>query len=1078
MPTDQELVDQVEDWKKKGNDAFSKNDLNTAISHYSQGIVQFDRLIAPKVLLKATILSNRAFCFLKLGRLGECVEDCDKAMGLLEIDNDTKLRGKVLYRRAKALYLRANIPFQKKEDDLQLAAKDLLNLISFDPANKDANQLLQTIRAQHAVETKNNVSNSPLFKTLEAVKKHDDKTLHNTKVLMGMITNDPISASMELGRLGGVKSLFEIADDGTKDIKLRSLCLQILAASGSHPPFTRSFLAKDIQTRLRDIAIKSCQIPEEDDLVIGALSIFLRLILHLDRDDPTKEIVGKTLLEYDCLTEALIAAFSSHNVKIVRAALDILSSWTAGTNRENIIRAALDDYVDLPIPKTKQEQKQMKPKEISDYKQRLYHKRTRDEAWAFERANYFFDKGGLQTLMECGRECAEFTLRKEVTVTLGRVLAALDSDERIQAAVGPIFGYKPKKKEVEKKEDDKLGVVIEELDDDDDDEVGKVTDVKEGSSTEANDDASQTPVTLEKKIERALLSSSLLLAKPEVGGWSLGTGWPTREKDLKDLVDSDEKAALVVVSELVSSASSVKETRPMVAVLLDNSSLKQLVTHKDPDIRTAAASAITKLGMAEQETDDVEIIGLLEAACYMLEDKESPSESQELISSKALGAKSTATTSIERGVEVMNYLVSKTMVKDEIAAGFKATKESKQTGLESLVSIADMPDAGASLTAYGLASIFQLMAVTGLKLREESFEGKEITMEQYDEIQKMQKTEEEKEMAPPEDYTDDSDEQCEKRIQQMVAANVPRALVQLTQGASEKTLEQIVLALSRMASIDSVRGTMIQQGVLSSLIKIEKEEKMPSETKKKILRLLRQTIGKMLISTNPSLLTSSQKMGSIKPLISLVRDIDSKDLEKFEALLALTNLAASGDDAKARIIAEQGISTLHFAMFSDHAMVKKAATENMVNLVPHEEMLKHLRKFDNCRLWLALASDFEDNFECARAAAGGLAMSTQDPEIARQMIKNEKFKERFDSILQCGNLEMMHRILVVILNLAEGGGELKEAVVEHGLLAFCIAYVESYHSGTKSAELGFSDQDMSLFNVTVDLARQVAKACE
>jgi hypothetical protein len=491
---------------------------------------------------------------------------------------------------------------------------------------------------------------------------------------------------------------------------------------------------------------------------------------------------------------------------------------------------------------------------------------------------------------------------------------------------------------------------------------------------------------------------------------------------------------------------------------------------------------VTKLGLSESQTDEVEIVGLLEAACYMLEDSGDSSngsaKSSKLLAAKVPGTVSTATTSIERGVEVMMYLVSKTLVKEELAHGFHATPESMHTGLELLVRVADMPNAGEALSAFGLASIFQLMAVTSLTLRKEAFEGKEFTMEQYDEMQNMQKTEEEKEMVEDSEYSDDSPVQCTERIQKMAHANVPRALVQLTEGASDKTLEQLVSALNRMANEPSVRGTMIQQGVLSALIKIEKEEKVPTDTKKKILRMLRHCIGKLLVTMNPLLLTSAQKMGSIKPLIQLVREIESTDLQKFEALLALTNLAAAGDDTKGKIVAEKGISSLHYAMFSDHGMVKKAATEAMSNLVPHEKMLEHLREHDTLRLWLALASDYEDNFECARAASGCLAMATQDPQIAKQLISIKNFKERVETILECGNLELMHRIFAIILNLSEGGEELRKAVINHGFLAFSLAYVQSYHDGSRAKELDFTQQDLALFNVTVDVARQVVKVCE
>jgi hypothetical protein len=544
-------------------------------------------------------------------------------------------------------------------------------------------------------------------------------------------------------------------------------------------------------------------------------------------------------------------------------------------------------------------------------------------------------------------------------------------------------------------------------------------------------------------------------------------------------VESDQKIAMCLVAELLSAAASVKETRPVVATYLTTTSLKSLVSHPDRDVRSAAAASVAKLGLAEQGTDDVELLGLLEAACYMLEDGELDAKNAELLSSKVPASNTGAASSLERGIEVMTYLVSKPMVKEELAHGFKATEESKHTGLELLVKAANKPGAGGALSGFGLASTFQLMAVTPLTLRKEGFEGKQMTMEQYDEIQSMQKTQDQKEVEDEEpELKEDSPEQCSARIARMAVANVPQALCQLTDGASDQTLSEVILAINRMATEQSVRGSMLQQGVLSKLIKIDKEEKNPSDLRKKIIRMLRHCIGKLMITTNPGLLTNAQRMGSIKPLVQLVRDIGSSDLQKFEALMALTNIASSGDDAKNKIVSDQGLSTIKFAMFNDHESVKQAATECMCNLVPNEKFMESLREVDELRLWLALASDYEVHFECARAAAGCLAMATGDPQIAKALISIKNFKERMDQTLESGSLEIMHRMLVVILNLAQLGDEFRVAAEEHGLIAFARAYVYSYHDGSKVTELEFSDEDMPNFRATVDVAKQIVKACD
>jgi len=281
-------------------------------------------------------------------------------------------------------------------------------------------------------------------------------------------------------------------------------------------------------------------------------------------------------------------------------------------------------------------------------------------------------------------------------------------------------------------------------------------------------------------------------------------------------------------------------------------------------------------------------------------------------------------------------------VKEEVAHGFKAMPESKYSALELLVKISDTDGTGQSVSAFGIASIFQLMAATPLTIRKEAFEGKEITMEQYDEIQGMQKTQEEKEVEVDSELKDDNDEQCAERIVKMTNAGVPRALIQLSEGSSDRSLEQIVLALNRMVNIQSIRGTMIQQGVLSALIRLEKNEKNPTDIRKKIVRSIRHCMAKLLVTINPGLLTSAQSMGSIKPLIQLVREIDSNYLQKFEALLSLTNLVSLGDTTKNKVSSEKGIPSLKYAMFSDHPQVKQAATECLCNMVGNEQFMKLL----------------------------------------------------------------------------------------------------------------------------------------
>ena len=62
----------------------------------------------------------------------------------------------------------------------------------------------------------------------------------------------------------------------------------------------------ELQTDLANLIVKACVDSDNlAEIAVGALTVNLRLILHLDRDDPDQEISGKTDLVYKPLILAL-----------------------------------------------------------------------------------------------------------------------------------------------------------------------------------------------------------------------------------------------------------------------------------------------------------------------------------------------------------------------------------------------------------------------------------------------------------------------------------------------------------------------------------------------------------------------------------------------------------------------------------------------------------------------------------------------------------------------------------------------------------------------------------------------------
>lgn len=1077
MPSDDSLLEQAEEWKRKGNEAFQKSEVEEAISAYSQGLVQVDRVTPAPVALKTALLSNRAMCYLKVMNLQPCLDDCTKAIDLLHetSSEEPKLRSKLLFRRAKASFLKANMPGASGLNDLlQEAAKDLLALLSFDPKNKEASMLLQSIRAQHAMVKK---SNTPVSKTLDSVKElegNDKDRLYKLKILGGLIDTDTAGASMELGRLSGVAYLLELAtkEKSKATSEIRAAALNCLACAGGHPPFVRAYL-KDVQEHVANIV----KTDDFVDVIVSGLSILVKCLLHLDRDHPDKPVVQESDVNDNAILDACIAILDASEGKTelaIRGVMENLMLMACGNDRTMVIRAAISGDVantgtldGLPPPKSKAEINAMTAKELATHRQRQHELKVRDLKWSADRVKLFLEKQGLEAVLRCAAKIDDHFLRREMTAVIGKVLKALSSEEDVEAKeIKKIT--KPLLMNQKEKIDDNEMCTIEEVYNDDEDEVKEIEEDEEEGTT------------LQSMMERAELTTALLLSLGDVGAWAICTAWMEAETELAKMVDSGLDRPMAMASEVISAASTVKESRNMVTLLMDSGAMEKLLMHDDRDIRSGAAAAVAKLGLSGRDkdrADEGDVMGMLQAAADLLADDSNQLEKTQA-KKDALSnlTASFGTTSLERGVEMVTYLISQTHVKEEICAGFRAEPDTKYSVLESLVKIAEMPNAGESLSGFGLATIFQHMAVTPDTIKKEHFQDKELSADEYDELQKLAKTPEEKKIFEAM-KSDDTEDLCAARIRAMAQANVPRALVQLMAGASEQTLEQIILAFKRLSNEQSVRGQMIQQGVLTACIKVDKDPN-PSSLMKKIIRNARHVIAKMLITKDPRLLTSHQCMGSIKPLIQLLRDVEAKELLQFEALMALTNIAASGDDKQNRIVAEQGIPTLHYSMFSDHDLVRKAATEAMCNLAGNKAFMEHLSNPENLRLWLAFAADYDENFECARAAGGCLAMVTQDPIIASALVKLPKFQKFMDELLQCGSLELMHRTLALLHNLVAHGGETKEAVVKCGFGAFCLSYVNSYHDDTAIEELEFSPEEKHLMPITVDLAKKIVAVCD
>ena len=947
------------------------------------------------ISLSATLLSNRAMCHLKAAEtsvsngsnsrdettvrkmqqnnqqhLQSCIDDCTAALNKLESIGSSNItseaekgkntnnlllqtRGKILYRRAKALVAMGSCStsiirdssgsgnssnsnlnihgMDIEEKNLNAAAKDLLQLLSFDPNNAEAVSLFRSIRFKYGAggqmgqiggEASSGWGRSPISRSLDYLRSlmvggggcedvgssidgHDidegsgvmNTALSCLRTIQASLADDVSSSAMDIGRRGGVSLLIQIARRDTLAARMeeeagiidqcRIASLHILSACCSHEPFAIKYIGASVDETCLSSRVLAQIIVEEEleasreqlsggghgliNVVLAAIAVFVRLVVHWNHmevkrvfapkileDGTSVEVAsspgeeGDSKIDSLSVCQAAIAAFlwgrsSANNSEMdpSRAALDLLSTWTSSDDLDTF-DATSDEHSFASSAHSKREAqhryrtsaeeiRSMKPRQAAAHRKREADYRGENLRRANRRIAIFCGDGvssGLDTMLTSAATTNDPRLRRELGLQIGRWMSVVaeandGNDDEVKKLIYRGLGCT----------DWKVGKV----DDGENDETEQVSSFTALTIEELNGDGEEKEIDevdetdeaqLLAMMKRGQLTSSLLVGNPAVGTWALKHGWSDGSgvTELKRLISSNDSRAMSIASELVSAASSVEGARPFLATLVEEGTLDDLLAHSDADVRSGAASCAAKIGLASKalSADEGEVNGLLDVAIELLFDEEK-CDSENNIKKLPKNAPSSSkeyTTSMERGIEVLAYLASKTSVKEKIASGYipLGSPGNRKHSLERLVEIACSPSTADAHIAYGLAGIFNLLAVSIDTLRKEAFIGKEVTKEQYDQLQSMGKTEEEKEAeAKKEDKDRDDPAAVSERIRKLASANVPGAMVKLLEGSSsDATQEKLLEGMGRMASEPSVRGIMIQQGCLTSCLRLSK----------------------------------------------------------------------------------------------------------------------------------------------------------------------------------------------------------------------------------------------------------------
>ncbi|OQS05354.1 unc-45 family protein [Thraustotheca clavata] len=500
--------------------------------------------------------------------------------------------------------------------------------------------------------------------------------------------------------------------------------------------------------------------------------------------------------------------------------------------------------------------------------------------------------------------------------------------------------------------------------------------------------------TMEEAAPGCVLLSGVFLANAKLGSHMMQSH-PSFLKQLSEVLlkhknDADSLKYQELVMDLVAYISGSEAGIASIPIELRMELGKLLQCDMSPHqmkLQSSALAAIIKMGLVDKTFDPKTPVGeiMVEQVLALLENVNLAPVASSVIGSTAR----------ERAIEALSYIITFTGVKDALIRRPKA--------LEPILTDISATTTPSNLL-YGISYILFHLLTSESHLKKQKMQNSELTPEQYEELQRALKQKSELDDG-------DSPEQVQKRIR--VVLEHPKSILTMLQllkcKASPAILEQATQSVLHATEYVEGRGKLIQGGLFSAMLSLAST---PAQ----------HAVAKILITTNPNLIPSSQLLSSIHPLINLLKEKSESTLIQFEALMALTNVASVSEETKRRILSNNGLMTIQYLQFSDHNMVRRAATECLTNLLPCDEVLEKIFcQPDKIRLWLALSSveEAEEDFETARAASGAIAMVSQYPVVCAVLMEQKAVETFGTTLVGSSSPELIHRNLFAIQSCIE-----------------------------------------------------------
>ncbi len=203
------------------------------------------------------------------------------------------------------------------------------------------------------------------------------------------------------------------------------------------------------------------------------------------------------------------------------------------------------------------------------------------------------------------------------------------------------------------------------------------------------------------------------------------------------------------------------------------------------------------------------------------------------------------------------------------------------------------------------------------------------------------------------------------------------------------------------------RGKILQSGGARTLGEVIRKALSTSQWEVNVTLLEPiQALAKLAITSSPTQVFGPDPgaiYDAIRPFAILLTHQESSLLQRFEAIMALTNLSSQGIETASRVAQAEGLLTkIEFLMLEDHVLIRRAATELICNLAGGSDSVFKRYSDGNAaksRLHILVAlSDVED-LPTRLAASGALASLTSSPDACRSLYELERDHRRILPIL-------------------------------------------------------------------------------